>query len=138
MRLSDAIAGYLIARTADGYSPHTLAIYRHHLGQMADYLGAPDLDAITPDVLGPIRAADDAVLDGTFFRRRELARGDADVVPHPAIADSMNELAALDTRITFTHLNHTNPAADPDSKEARAIAALGMRVAREGDRFELG
>ncbi len=99
---------------------------------------APDLDTLTPEVLGQIRAADVAILDGTFFRRRELTRDDANAVPHPAIAETMNEVSRLDTRVYFTHLNHTNPAIDPESKETQAIRALGMRVAREGDRIELG
>ena len=98
---------------------------------------APDLDVLTPDVLRQVRAADVAILDGTFFRKKELRRDDANAVPHPAIADTMNDVSRLDTRILFTHLNHTNPAIDPASREAQAVAALGMRIAREGDVVEL-
>jgi pyrroloquinoline quinone biosynthesis protein B len=94
---------------------------------------APDLDAITPDVIAQIRAADVAVLDGTFFRKKELRRDDAGSVPHPAIADTMTAVSQLGTKIVFTHLNHTNPALDPESRENLAVEALGMKIAREGD-----
>ncbi len=100
-------------------------------------LYAPDLDSLGPDILSHVRSADVALLDGTFFRRSELARDDANVVRHPAIADSMTTTSGLGTRIVFTHLNHTNPALDPKSRERQALEALGMRVAREGDVFEL-
>jgi pyrroloquinoline quinone biosynthesis protein B len=126
------------------------AVPVHHRSEFGDTVGyriegperslfyAPDLDTLTPDAIAQIRGADVAILDGTFFRRRELTRDDANAVPHPAIADTMSKVSRLDTRIHFTHLNHTNPALDPASREARAVAALGMRIAREGDVVELG
>jgi len=49
MRLSKAVNGFLIARTADGYSHHTLDSYRRRLGQMVEYLGDPPLEAVTSD-----------------------------------------------------------------------------------------
>lgn len=98
---------------------------------------APDLDSLVPEVIEQVRSADVAILDGTFFRKRELRRDDANSVPHPAIADTMSTVSQLDTRILFTHLNHTNPALDPESREARAVEALGMRIAREGDIIDL-
>jgi pyrroloquinoline quinone biosynthesis protein B len=94
---------------------------------------APDLDALVPEVIAQVRAADVAVLDGTFFRRRELLRDDAELVPHPPISDSMSALAHIETRIRFTHMNHTNPVLDPQSRERRAVEALGMRIADEGE-----
>lgn len=99
---------------------------------------APDLDTIGPEVLTQIRAADVAVIDGTFFRKRELRRDDANAVPHPAMADTMSAMSRLDTKIVFTHLNHTNPALDPESRERRAVEALGMRVAAENEVIPLG
>jgi len=98
---------------------------------------APDLDTVTSEVISHIRAADVAILDGTFFRRRELRRDDAEAVAHPAIADTMSAVSRLDTRIVFTHLNHTNPALDEESRERRAVEALGMRIAAENERIEL-
>ena len=43
----------------------------------------------------------------------------------------------LKPRVRLVHLNHTNPALDPGSDASRAIAAAGLRVAREGDREPL-
>ena len=107
-------------------------------GPEASLFYAPDLDSLMPEVLEQIRAADVAVIDGTFFRKHELRRDDANAVPHPAIADTMSAVSHLDTRILFTHLNHTNPALDQDSRERRAIEALGMRVAADGEVLPLG
>jgi pyrroloquinoline quinone biosynthesis protein B len=98
---------------------------------------APDLDALVPEVISQIRAADVAFLDGTFFHKRELHREDAETVPHPAIADTMSAVAHLDTKIHFIHMNHTNPVLDPDSRERKAVEALGMRIAKEGDVISL-
>jgi pyrroloquinoline quinone biosynthesis protein B len=109
--------------------------YRIEAGRSLFY--APDLDAITVDVVEQIRSADVAVIDGTFFRKRELRRDDASSVPHPPIADTMSAVAPLGTKIVFTHLNHTNPALDPDSRERKAVEALGMRIAEEGELIPL-
>ena len=40
-------------------------------------------------------------------------------------------------KVFFTHLNHTNPAADPDSDAAAAIRRAGMSVAHDGLLIEL-
>jgi pyrroloquinoline quinone biosynthesis protein B len=106
-------------------------------GEERSVFYAPDLDTLVPDVIAHVRAADVAILDGTFWRRAELSRDDANLVRHPAITDTMSVVAPLGTRIVFTHLNHTNPALDPDSRERRAVEALGMRIAAEGETFEL-
>ncbi|MDP6528474.1 MAG: MBL fold metallo-hydrolase [Gemmatimonadota bacterium] len=99
---------------------------------------APDLDALTPDTIAQVRAADVAILDGTFFRRSELNRDDSNAVPHPAIADSLPVLAGIDTEIRFTHMNHTNPVLDPDSPDRRAVEGMGMRISEDGDEVILG
>jgi pyrroloquinoline quinone biosynthesis protein B len=98
---------------------------------------APDLDALVPEVISQIRAADVALLDGTFFRPGELNRGDAGTVPHPAITEVITVAQDLDTRIEFIHMNHTNPVLDPNSRERKAVEAVGMRITREGDVIEL-
>jgi pyrroloquinoline quinone biosynthesis protein B len=107
-------------------------------GPERSLLYAPDVDVLSPEVLAHVRSADVALLDGTFFRKRELRRDDANAVPHPAIADTMSAVSRLGTRILFTHLNHTNPALDADSRERKAVEALGMRVASEGELIGLG
>ena len=62
-------------------------------------------------------------------------------IPHPFIEESLARFAALPSvepsKIVFTHLNHTNPAADPTSAAARRILDAGMSVAREGQLIEV-
>lgn len=84
---------------------------------------------------------DTALLDGTFFADGEVpGRAMADI-PHPFIVESLARLAALPAaeraKVRFTHLNHTNPATDPESEAAAWIRAAGMDVAREGDVIRL-
>ena len=82
-----------------------------------------------------------ALVDGTFFGEGEVPGRSLAEVPHPSISASLARFAALPpserSKIHFTHLNHTNPAADGESPEARAIRAAGMHVAREGQRIDL-
>jgi phosphoribosyl 1,2-cyclic phosphodiesterase len=40
-------------------------------------------------------------------------------------------------KIAFTHLNHTNPGADPASPARQRIEAAGKRVAEDGERIDL-
>ena len=47
MKLQDAIQGYIISITADGYSPHTIDMYRRNLKLLCKYLRNPELDEIT-------------------------------------------------------------------------------------------
>ena len=98
---------------------------------------APDLDALLPEVVSQVRAADVALLDGTFFRPGELQRVDAKVVHHPAITDVIGIAQDLDARIEFIHMNHTNPVLDSESRERKAVEAVGMRITREGDVIDL-
>jgi len=57
--------------------------------------------------------------------------------PHPFIRHSIRRFASLPAveraKIRFIHLNHTNPALDPDSAASREIAAAGLKVARQGE-----
>jgi pyrroloquinoline quinone biosynthesis protein B len=84
---------------------------------------------------------DVALVDGTFFDAAELPDRDLSEIPHPAITESLARFAALSAaeraKIVFTHLNHSNPAADPASDAARRVRAAGMRVAREGEVLDL-
>lgn len=85
--------------------------------------------------------SDVALLDGTFFAQDEVPGRSMAEIPHPCISASLERFARLPAseraKILFTHLNHTNPAADSSSDAARAIRAAGMDVAREGMRFAL-
>lgn len=88
-----------------------------------------------------IARVDVALVDGTFYGDGELPGRSMADIPHPFIAESLERFADLPpaerAKIHFTHLNHTNPAADPDGDAAAAVRAAGMHVAREGQRFGL-
>jgi pyrroloquinoline quinone biosynthesis protein B len=77
-----------------------------------------------------------ALVDGTFFGPGEVPGRDLDQIPHPFVVETLAALAdappQLRARVLFTHLNHTNPLADPTSEAAARVTAAGMGVAREG------
>jgi len=82
-----------------------------------------------------------AWIDGTFHDDSELPGRDRGEIPHPTITESLERFGRLSTeqaaKLRFMHLNHSNPAADPDSAAAAAVQAAGMHVAAEGERWEL-
>jgi pyrroloquinoline quinone biosynthesis protein B len=88
-----------------------------------------------------IARVDVALLDGTFYADGEIPGRSMKDIPHPFISESLARFADLPAseraKIHFTHLNHTNPAVDPKGPAARAVAAAGMSVAREGQVFGL-
>jgi pyrroloquinoline quinone biosynthesis protein B len=88
-----------------------------------------------------IAEVDVALVDGTFFDGGEIPGRAMSEIPHPFIAETLDRFAGLPERerrkVVFTHLNHSNPALDPNSEATRRIEAAGMRVARELERIEL-
>ncbi|HEX9943615.1 MAG TPA: MBL fold metallo-hydrolase [Thermoanaerobaculia bacterium] len=84
---------------------------------------------------------DVALLDATFYSPDELPDRDVTKIKHPLVTQSMDLLAPLveagKLRVYFTHMNHSNPALDPDGPARRAIEARGFRVLDEGDEFPL-
>ncbi|MEM1181453.1 MAG: MBL fold metallo-hydrolase [Acidobacteriota bacterium] len=82
---------------------------------------------------------DYAFLDATFFADGEIPGRDMSGFPHPRIRETMERLAPLPARergkVHFIHLNHTNPALDPESPERQQIEAAGFHVAVRGERF---
>jgi pyrroloquinoline quinone biosynthesis protein B len=90
------------------------------------------------DVLATV---DFALVDATFFDGGELPGRDLSEIPHPFVVDTLARLERaspeLLQRVVFTHLNHTNPLADPTSAAARQVRDARARVASEGQRYEL-
>lgn len=134
-----SVTPYLVPHR-DEYS-ETVGFVIRGSGRSALYL--PDLDSWEKwdrrleDVLASV---DVAYVDGTFFDDHEL--GDParmKSVPHPRIADTAARLARLRpdlaARIRFIHLNHTNPARFPGSRQRRAIERAGLGFARLGERY---
>ncbi len=62
-------------------------------------------------------------------------------IPHPFIAETLQQLGALPAglraKVVFTHLNHSNPAANPLSVAAADILKAGMAVAAQAQVFPL-
>ena len=88
-----------------------------------------------------VAEVDVAYLDGTFFADGEIRGRSMSEVPHPFIVESMTRFEALPraerAKIRFIHLNHTNPALQPDSEAHRRIERAGFRVAEIGERVRL-
>jgi pyrroloquinoline quinone biosynthesis protein B len=108
-------------------------------GPQRALLYAPDTDRFggwDPPVEQLLAGVDGALLDGTFFAAGEVPGRSQAVIPHPLVEQSLERFAPLPAgeraKILFTHLNHTNPAADPKSTEARRVRDAGMGVAAEG------
>ncbi len=88
-----------------------------------------------------IAGADLAYLDATFFADGEIPGRPMELIPHPFVSESIARFASLSAteraKVRFVHLNHTNPALDPDSEAAGHIRAAGHRVAIQGEREPL-
>ena len=109
-------------------------------GPSRSLLYLPDIDKWerwTRGVETVLAGVDVALVDGTFFADGEVPGRDLAEIPHPFVVESLERFGPLPraerAKLRFTHLNHTNPAADPDGAAARRIRAAGMGVARDGD-----
>jgi pyrroloquinoline quinone biosynthesis protein B len=62
-------------------------------------------------------------------------------ISHPLIQESIELFSGLDEetrrKISFIHLNHSNPAIDPQGDAARAVRLAGHSIARQGHQIEL-
>ena len=72
-----------------------------------------------------------ALLDGTFFSADELPGRAITEVPHPTVGETMARLAGLSSRVSFIHLNHTNPLLW-DGRARRDLARRGFALAADG------
>jgi pyrroloquinoline quinone biosynthesis protein B len=107
---------------------------------------APALAEWPPAFDGALAAADCVIVDGTFWddgepRRSGFSQKTATAMGHLPITGAngtADRLAALPAaRRLYTHLNNTNPLADPGHDGHRALAERGIEVAREGSVIEL-
>ena len=76
-----------------------------------------------------------AMIDGTFWSDGELGGRDMAQVPHPTISESLELLGEKrdgDPEIIFIHLNHTNPALDGSSNQAKYLSSLGWSIGKQG------
>jgi pyrroloquinoline quinone biosynthesis protein B len=97
----------------------------------------PDIDKWEKwesDIIEEISRVDYAFIDGTFYDGQEINNRDISEIPHPFIIESMAKFKGLPReerkKIYFIHLNHTNPALNPNSEQVRRIVKNGYNVAR--------
>lgn len=88
-----------------------------------------------------IQRVDLAFLDATFYANGEIPGRDMSQIPHPFIQESLLRFQSLTEsqrrKIHFIHMNHTNPALNPQSDAREQIQRAGMNVAEEGDVHDL-
>jgi len=119
-------------------------------GPSRTLLWLPDIDHFEDDALPALLdGVDDALLDGTFLGPGELPGRDLKEIPHPFMNETLDRLATLrpETRISFVHLNHSNPLILPGSEERREfeqrfraaglVPATASSVAADGEELPL-
>jgi len=112
-------------------------------GPRTTVLYVPDTDrweSWDPPLESRLAGVDVALVDGTFFSLDELPGRAVEEVPHPLVTATMDRLEPWvqgGGRVVFTHLNHSNPAGDPDSDAAARVRARGFEIARDGTRIDL-
>jgi pyrroloquinoline quinone biosynthesis protein B len=89
----------------------------------------PDTDHWTDELVDEIGESDIALIDGTFYSRREVPRFAE--IPHPPVSEAIRTLKDMSTEIYFTHINHTNPLNRP-GPERRRVESKGLHVAYDG------
>lgn len=98
-------------------------------------------DAWDPPLTERLREVDVALLDGTFYSLDELPGRSVEQIGHPLVRHTMDLLeervATGSLEVRFTHLNHSNPALDPEGPEARAIRDRGFHVLAENEEIDL-
>jgi len=113
-------------------------------GRKKSLLYIPDIQswkAWNRDIAEEVKKVHIAILDGTFFSPEELPGRDLSLIGHPLIQSSLKTLGKVardgKTKILFTHLNHSNPALDPEGEERKIIENEGFKVAEDGMEFYL-
>ena len=114
------------------------------IGPNKKALFIPDIDKWEKwdnDIINEISKVDYAFIDATFYDAEEINNRDISQIPHPFIIESMAKFAKLPasekSKVYFIHMNHTNPALNPNSKQSKEILSNGFHVARMHDVFEL-
>ena len=95
----------------------------------------PDIDSWDEfnEIENILLEVDHAFVDGTFFNGDELPGRDITKIPHPTISTSLKKLLPFADKVSFIHLNHTNPVLQENSVEFKMVVDAGFHVAKEGD-----
>ncbi len=121
------IAPFLVPHRPDAITTYAYLIKRG--GETILYM--PDIDEFTEEVVDLVGKSDLAIVDGTFYSNSEISTRDITEIPHPFIQDTIQLLKDADTRVIFTHINHTNPVNDPVSEASGDVLQSRFEVARE-------
>jgi pyrroloquinoline quinone biosynthesis protein B len=113
-------------------------------GPGASVMHIPDIDSWAQwevDLAQRLAAVDVAFLDGTFFDGSELPHRALASISHPFLTSSIEFFqdfpVHIRNRIRFTHLNHSNPAVNPQSQAAQVVRQAGHHIASDGEIFLL-
>ncbi|MDQ3547598.1 MAG: MBL fold metallo-hydrolase [Chloroflexota bacterium] len=107
-------------------------------GPNSSALYLPDIDNWDEwqhDIATMVAGVDAAFLDGCFW-----AAPTSRNVPHPPVVETLECLQPLvdaGKRVSFIHLNHSNPLCEPASAEHQQVIERGFQVGREGDGVKL-
>ncbi len=100
-----------------------------------EILFVPDIDSWSewPEAELEIGRHRVCLLDASFSSHDEIPGRDLGLIPHPLVGDTIERFGhlAAERRLILTHLNHSNPAAEPDSTEAQAVRAAGFEIAED-------
>ncbi|MFC2086336.1 MBL fold metallo-hydrolase [Bacteroidota bacterium] len=114
------------------------------IGPNKKALFIPDIDKWEKwdeNITTEISKVDYAFIDATFYDGEEINNRNISEIPHPFIIESMSLFENLSpkekNKIYFIHLNHTNPALNPGSMQAKQILENGFNIARIYDVFKL-
>ncbi len=113
-------------------------------GPERSLLFIPDIDRWEHwdrDIKDEVRKTDISILDGTFFNNKELPGRDMTKIPHPTVSSSIKLLKdsvnGSNSKVYFTHFNHSNNLIDQSGKETKFVLESGFDLAREGVLFGL-
>lgn len=114
------------------------------LGPSKTALFIPDIDKWSKwnvSLIEEVKRVDYLFIDATFYSDDELPGRNMAEIPHPFVLESMELLKDLPkedkAKVYFTHLNHTNPLRNKQSKAYKEVIGKGFKVAQIGDRIRL-
>ncbi len=134
---------YMAQRAAHS-TGHSVAYQIKDENTGARLLAAPDVSALTPELMEALDGSDVVLFDGTFWsgdelrRVREGARMAEEMGHLPIQGGSLERLGKSPARHkVYFHINNTNPILAPESVERAEAEKAGMIVGYDGLEFEL-